>query len=77
MFVLVEKMPGAFTLRLVSNDEVIAALRSRGSLQQFLHDADELYVDFRRRCQTSQRCITPTLITFVTTEDGTMLDQPG
>jgi hypothetical protein len=33
MFVLVEKASGAFTLRLVQNDEVIRALRSQGALR--------------------------------------------
>jgi hypothetical protein len=47
MFVLVEKTPNAFTLRLVQNDEVINALRSQGTIQTFLNDADELYADWR------------------------------
>lgn len=47
MLVLVEKTPGAFTLRLVRNDEVISALRSQGAVQTFLDDADALYADWR------------------------------
>jgi hypothetical protein len=54
MLVLVEKTPGAFALRLVLNEELIHALRSQGSLQQLLDDADELYADFRSRCESSQ-----------------------
>lgn len=52
MLVLVEKAPGAFGLRLVLNEDLIHALRSQGSLQQFLDDADELYKDFRNRCHS-------------------------
>jgi hypothetical protein len=47
MFVLVEKTPGAFTLRLEQNDEVIHSLRSQGALQGFLKETDELYAYFR------------------------------
>jgi hypothetical protein len=54
MLVLVEKAPGAFGLRLVLNEELVNALCSQGSLQQFLDDADELYTDFRSRCQNLQ-----------------------
>jgi hypothetical protein len=53
-FVLVEKIPGAFTLRLVQNDEVINALRSQGAMQTFLKDADELYADWRSQFEGRQ-----------------------
>jgi hypothetical protein len=54
MFVLVEKTPGAFTLRLIQNDEVIHALRSQGALPGFLNDVDELYANFRRQWQNPE-----------------------
>jgi hypothetical protein len=54
MFVLVEQTPGAFTLRLVLNDEVINAVRSQGALQSFLEEADELYANFRSQFQPPQ-----------------------
>jgi hypothetical protein len=54
MFVLVEKAPGAFTLRLVENNEVVDALRSQGALQTFLNDVDELYANFRNQFQAPQ-----------------------
>jgi hypothetical protein len=54
MFVLVEKSPGAFALRLVLNDEVISAIRSQGALQTFLSDVDELYANFRNQFQDPQ-----------------------
>lgn len=54
MLVLVEKTPGAFTLRLVQNDEVINALRSQGAVQTFLDDADALYADWRRQFEGPQ-----------------------
>jgi hypothetical protein len=54
MFVLVEKAPGAFTLRLVENNEVVDALRSQGALQTFLNDVDELYANFRSQFQAPQ-----------------------
>jgi hypothetical protein len=59
MFALVEKAPGAFTLRLVLNEDLINALRSQGSLGQFLDDADELYADFRSRFQSPQNQAPP------------------
>ena len=49
MFVMVEKAPGAFTLRLVSNEEVLSDIRMQGALDTFLADVDELYADFRGR----------------------------
>jgi hypothetical protein len=54
MFVLVEKAPGAFTLRLVENNGVLNDLRSQGALQTFLSDVDELYANFRSHCQNLQ-----------------------
>lgn len=54
MLVLVEKTPGAFTLRLVQNDEVISALRSQGAVQTFLDDADALYADWRSQFKGPQ-----------------------
>lgn len=47
-FVLVEKSPGAFTLRFVTNQELPDQLREQGALQGFLEDADQLYADFRK-----------------------------
>jgi len=49
MFVMVETVPGAFTLRLVCNEDVLGDIRNQGALDTFLIDADELYADFRRR----------------------------
>jgi hypothetical protein len=46
-FVLVEKSAGAFTLRFVTNEELLEQLRGQGALQGFLADADSLYADFR------------------------------
>jgi hypothetical protein len=54
MFVLVEKTPGLFTLRLLQNDEVIQALRSQGALPGFLNEADELYAHFRSQFDDPQ-----------------------
>ena len=47
-FVLVEKSPGAFTLRFVTNQELLDQLQEQGALQGFLEDADQLYADFRK-----------------------------
>lgn len=49
MFVMVEKAPGAFTLRVVSNDDLIRDLEAQGALETFLADADRLYAEFRSR----------------------------
>ena len=49
MFVMVEKTPGAFGLRFVSNDDLLEELQSQGALQSFLDDVDRLYSDFRKR----------------------------
>jgi hypothetical protein len=54
MFVMVEKIPGAFTLRLVQNDEVINALRSQGAIQTFLDDADQLFAGWRSQFEGLQ-----------------------
>jgi hypothetical protein len=54
MFALVEKTPGAFTLRLVQNEEVLNSLRSQGALDTFLNDVDELYMNFRGQFQAPQ-----------------------
>jgi hypothetical protein len=54
MFVLVEKAPGAFTLRLVQNNEVLNSIRSQGALEIFLNDVDELYANFRSQFQAPQ-----------------------
>ena len=54
MFVLVKKTPGAFTLRLVQNEEVISALHSQGAVQTFLDDADQLYADWRSQFEDPQ-----------------------
>lgn len=48
-FVLVEKSPSVFTLRFVTNEELLDQLRDQGALKGFLEDADQLYADFRRR----------------------------
>jgi hypothetical protein len=48
-FVLVEKLPGAFRLRLVTNEELLDQLREQGALQGFLEDADQLYAGFRKQ----------------------------
>jgi len=42
MFVMVEQAPGAFSLRFVSNDELIEDLRSHNMLESFLDDVDRL-----------------------------------
>jgi hypothetical protein len=49
MFVMVETAPGAFTLRLVCNEDVLGDIRHQGALETLLVDIDELYADFRRR----------------------------
>lgn len=54
MLVLVESAPGAFTLRLVQNNEVIDVLRSQGAIRTFLTEADELYADWRTQCEGPQ-----------------------
>ena len=53
MFLLVEQAPGAFSLRFVSNDELLEQLQSQGTLQNFLDDVDRLYSDFRKRAEMS------------------------
>lgn len=49
MFVMVEQAPGAFSLRFVSNDDLLEDLQSQNMLQSFLNDLDRLYADFRKR----------------------------
>ena len=49
MFVMVEQAPGAFSLRFVSNDDLLEDLKSQNMLQSFLDDVDRLYADFRKR----------------------------
>ena len=49
MFVMVEQAPGAFSLRFVSNDDLLENLKSQNMLQTFLDDVDHLYADFRRK----------------------------
>jgi len=49
IFVLVEQAQGAFSLRFVSNDELLEELQSQGTLQSFLNDVDRLYSDLRKR----------------------------
>jgi hypothetical protein len=53
MFVMVEKAPGAFTLRFVSNDDQIRDLEAHGALETFLADANQLYAEFRSRFENS------------------------
>jgi hypothetical protein len=55
MFVLVEKAPGAFTMRLVQNNAVLSTISSQGALETFLNDVDELYANFRRQFQAPQK----------------------
>jgi hypothetical protein len=60
MFVMVEASPGAFKLRLVSNDDLIRDLKAQGALDGFLVDVDQLYAEFRSRFEhttSSQRLI--------------------
>jgi hypothetical protein len=52
-FVLVEKLPGAFALRLVTNEELLGQLQEQGALRGFLEDADQLYADFRKHFKDS------------------------
>jgi hypothetical protein len=49
MFVVVEKGPGAFSLRFVCNEDVLTDLWAQGALDTFLTDVDELYAEFRKR----------------------------
>lgn len=49
MFVMVEQSAGAFSLRFVSNDDLLHDLEKQGALQTFLRDVDQLYTDFRKR----------------------------
>ena len=58
MFVMVEKGPGAFSLRFVCNEDVLTDLRAQGALDTFLTDVDELYVEFRKRMRNALRSLT-------------------
>jgi hypothetical protein len=49
MFAMVEASPGAFRLRLVSNDDLIRDLQAQGAVVGFLADVDQLYAEFRSR----------------------------
>jgi hypothetical protein len=49
MFVMREQSPGAFVLRLVTNDSIIGDIRAQTSLASFLEDVDRLYADFRQQ----------------------------
>ena len=55
MFVMVEKGPGAFSLRFVCNEDVLTDLRAQGALDTFLTDVNEFYVEFRQRFETRER----------------------
>ena len=54
MFVMVEKGPGAFSLRFVCNEDVLTDLRAQGALDMFLADVDELYAEFRKRFEDTK-----------------------
>jgi hypothetical protein len=49
MFVMVERTPGAFGLRFITNDDLLEDLQKQGMLRGFLEDADKLYAEFRKR----------------------------
>ena len=49
MFVLAEKSPGAFILRIVTNEDVLNDIKKQCALDTFLRDVDQLYADFRGR----------------------------
>ena len=42
MLVMVEKGPGAFSLRFVCDEDVLTDLRAQGALDTFLTDVDDL-----------------------------------
>ncbi len=54
MFVMVEHAPGAFRLRLVTNDDLLEDLKKQGALQSFVEDADQLYAEFHNRFKNAQ-----------------------
>jgi len=56
MYVMVEKTPRAFNLRLVRNDDVLEDIRDQGALDRLLVNIDELYTDFRRVLFFSSHC---------------------
>ena len=51
MFTMVERSPGAFTLRFICNEDLIRDLRAQGALETFLDDAEALFRDFRSRLE--------------------------
>ncbi len=55
-YVMVEKTPRAFNLRLVRNDDVLEDIRDQGALDRLLVNIDELYTDFRRVLFFSSHC---------------------
>lgn len=59
MFVMVEQVPGAFSLRFVSNDDLLEDLKSQNMLQSFLDDVDRLYVDFRKKFSNTRSAERP------------------
>ena len=64
MFVRVEQAPGAFSLRFVSNDDLLRDLQSQNMLQSFLDDVDRLYTDFCKRfsnTRSAERPIEPSV----------------
>ena len=48
-FVMVQKAPGTFVLRCVTNEDVIGDLQKQSALNTFLTDVDELYAEFKKR----------------------------
>ena len=44
-----EKSPGAFILRIVTNEDVLNDIKKQCALDTFLRDVDQLYADFRGR----------------------------
>lgn len=59
MFVMVERAPGAFTLRFVSNDDLLQHLQQQRMLPDFLNDVDRLYSDFRKRMEDTLSAARP------------------
>jgi len=59
MFVMVEQAPGAFSLRFVSNDDLLEDLQSQNMLQSFFENVDRLYSDFRKRFPNTQGLAQP------------------
>lgn len=59
MFVMIEQAPGAFSLRFVSNDDLLEDLKNQNMLQSFLDDVDRLYSDFRKKFSNTQSAQRP------------------